>query len=315
MASIQKPKALAPGDRVRVLAPAAPACRERVEAGIAELRRLGYAAEQPPERIPQGYFAASTEQRARDLGQALRDSGVRAVVAARAGYGSNYLLAPLEKQRLRKARILVGFSDLTTLSIWLWQKRRWITFYGPMAASGFVAGAGADGGYDEDSFRRAVTQTRGGWTVELGSEPLDAGSSRPASAPGTLLGGCLTLLETSLGTDWELGTRGSILVLEDVGMKPYQVDRALMHLLQAGKLRSVRGIILGEFPGCLPAEAGGTTVREVCARILSGRNIPMVWGARIGHTGRPMLTLPLGVRARLDARRGLLHILEPAVSS
>ena len=124
----------------------------------------------------------------------------------------------------------------------------------------------------------------------------------------------MTLLEATIGTPWELDTKDSILVLEDRAMKPYQVDRVLMHLKQAGKFEGVRGVVLGDFPESEPAVAGGPTVREVCARILRPLGVPVVFGAPVGHTMRPMLTIPLGIRARLDAdAEGTLEFLEPAV--
>jgi muramoyltetrapeptide carboxypeptidase len=120
-------------------------------------------------------------------------------------------------------------------------------------------------------------------------------------------------VETTLGTPWELDTRDCILLLEDRGMKPWQVDRALMHLLQANKFAGVRGLVLGDFPECEPP-AGTATVRDVAERILSPLNLPIVYGAPIGHTWRSMLTVPLGVQARLVAEgEGRLEILEPAV--
>jgi muramoyltetrapeptide carboxypeptidase len=131
---------------------------------------------------------------------------------------------------------------------------------------------------------------------------------------GRLLGGCMTLLEATLGTPWELDTQESILILEDRGMKPYQVDRVLMHLKQAGKFEGVRGIVLGDFPESEPIVAGAPSVREVCARILRPLGVPIVFGAPVGHTDRPMLTLPLGIQARLDAEGdGSLEFLESAV--
>ena len=136
----------------------------------------------------------------------------------------------------------------------------------------------------------------------------------PGEADGRVLGGCLTILQTTLGTPWELDTDGAILLLEDTQMKPYQVDRALMHLKQAGKFEKVRGIILGEFPGCEPPISGSPSVRWVCEHILSPLNIPIVFGAPVGHAKRAMLTIPLGVRAKLQAKgEGILEILEPAV--
>jgi muramoyltetrapeptide carboxypeptidase len=111
-----------------------------------------------------------------------------------------------------------------------------------------------------------------------------------------------------------LETKDSILVLEDRAMKPYQVDRVLMHLKQAGKFQGVRGIVLGDFPEREPIAPGVPSVREVCARILRPLGIPIVFGAPVGHTSRPMLTLPLGIKARLDADgEGTLEYLEAAV--
>lgn len=178
-----------------------------------------------------------------------------------------------------------------------------------MVGSGLDKGAGAPEGYDRDSLQRALMETKQGWGLDLKGELLSAGV-----VEGTLLGGCLTLIETALGTPWDLETNGAILLLEDRGMKPWQVDRALMHLKQAGKFREVAGMILGEFPEC-EAPAGSETVKDVARRILGPMGIPIVWGAAVGHTPRPMLTLPLGVWARLSTDGGTrLDILEPACS-
>ena len=310
MPSPKKPKALYPGARVRIIAPASPAPAEAVEKGITELRRLGYQAEfATQESRCDGYFSAPARTRAKEFLDALADRDVSALIAARGGYGSNHLIPELRRTKSLSPKVLVGFSDTTTLSCFLWEISRWVTFYGPMAAAGFDGGANAPNGYDSDSFTRAVTQTRGGWKLELRGEILSPGKAR-----GTLLGGCLTLLQTSIGTAWEFDTRGAILAMEDRGVRPYQVDRMLMHLLQAGKFRGVRGIVLGDFPDCEPKNGEGPSVRDVCARILAPLKIPIVFGSPIGHTRRPMLTLPLGIRAALIAKgSGTLEILEPAV--
>jgi muramoyltetrapeptide carboxypeptidase len=213
------------------------------------------------------------------------------------------------KKNLTLMKAVVGFSDLTTLQIYLWQKCGWVTFYGPMVAAGFNAGADATMGYDESSFSQATGKTDGGWRLRLRGEPVLTGK-----AAGRVLGGCLTLVEATIGTPWELDTRESILVLEDRAMKPYQVDRVLMHLKHAGKLANVRGIVLGEFPESEPVVAGAPDVKEVCSRILRPLGVPIVFGSPVGHTTRPMLTIPLGIQARLDADdEGTLEFLEPAV--
>ena len=122
------------------------------------------------------------------------------------------------------------------------------------------------------------------------------------------------MLQTTLGTGFEPDTDGAILVLEDRGMKPYQVDRALRHLQLAGKFKKVAGFLVGDFPDCEAPAPGSPSIREICERILGPLRVPVVYGAPIGHTKRSMLTIPLGVRAELRGKsEGTLKILEPAV--
>jgi muramoyltetrapeptide carboxypeptidase len=307
---LQKAKALRAGSRLAVFAPASPADDERTAAGLAELRRLGFSLDIAMAGSADGYFAASAVDRRAELLNKLADRGVAGLVALRGGYGSTYLLEADLSDKLGEPKNVIGFSDLTSLQIFLWQRRGWVTFYGPMVAAGFDGGAGHPGGYDEESLRSAVSCTDKGWKIRLRGKTLFDGD-----AEGRVLGGAMTLVEATIGTPWELDTRDAILVLEDRAMKPYQVDRVLMHLKQAGKLAGVRGFVLGEFPDCDPPVAGSPNVRDVCTRILGWLGVPIVFGAPVGHTERPMLTLPLGVRARLSAKgEGLLEILEPAVT-
>jgi len=305
----RKPKALAAGSRLGVFAPASPADSVAMIAGLAELKRHGFKIVANQDSKAEGYFAGPPLDRANGFLGPLNSDQVDGLVALRGGYGSNYLLDFELEKSLDNLKSVIGFSDLTTLQIFLWQRRNWITFYGPMVVGGFNAGAGAPKGYDEKSFLQAVGRTENGWKVRLKGEAVLAGQST-----GRVLGGCMTLLEATIGTPWELDTSEAILVLEDRAMKPYQVDRVLMHLKQAGKLEGVRGIVLGDFPDSEPAVAGAPTVRDVCARILRPLGIPIVFGAPVGHTDRPMLTIPLGIKARLDADgEGALEFLEPAV--
>jgi len=306
----RKPKALHKGSKVAVFAPASPAEHSEFSAGLAELGRLGYSCIPAQLPIPQGYFAGSTQERLETLLDAARDPEVAAFVAIRGGYGANYLLDTDLSSQFGLPRCVIGFSDVTSLQTYLWQKCGWVTFYGPMLAAGFNRGVNNANGYDGASFLQAVGNSQNGWDVNLLGQCLVAGV-----AEGRLLGGCLTLLETTLGTPWEIDATDAILLLEDRGMRPYQVDRALMHLKQAGKLAAVKGIILGEFPDSEPSLVGSPTVLEVCDRILRPLGVPIVFGAPVGHTPRPMLTIPLGICAHLTAKGpGTLEFLEPAVS-
>ncbi len=311
MPNAVKPSALRPGDAIRVIASASPVDADRLHAGITELEKLGFAARHDPRLFERdGFFAGSAESRRRELMDALREPDTRAIFCARGGYGSGYLLdttADWSEFPGAAPKVFVGYSDVTLLQVFFWQKFGWVSLYGPMVAAGLDHGADAAHGYDAASFGHAISETQRGWSIDLAGEAISRGG-----AEGIVLGGCLTLVEMTLGTPWELDTRGAILLLEDRGMKPWQVDRALLHLRQARKLSEIRGIVFGDFPDCEPP--GGTeTVRDVVARVCRPLNIPIVWGAPFGHTARPMLTIPLGVRARLVAEAaGKLEILEPA---
>ncbi|HEX4544906.1 MAG TPA: LD-carboxypeptidase [Candidatus Acidoferrum sp.] len=309
--SPRKPKALASGSRLGIFAPASPAESVETIAGLAELKRHGFQVVASQDTKPDGYFAGPALDRTNSFLGTVNSDQVDGLIAIRGGYGSNYLLDSELEKNLTSSKAIIGFSDITSLQIFLWQRCGWVTFYGPMVAAGLSSGAGARKGYDQASFLQAIGKTEAGWKLRLRGEAVLAGE-----AIGRVLGGCMTMMEATIGTPWELDTRDAILVLEDRAMKPYQVDRALMHLKQAGKFEGVRGIVLGEFPEGDPSVAGGPTVREVCSRILRPLGVPIVFAAPVGHTPRPVLTLPLGIRARLDAEgEGTLEFLEPAVTA
>ena len=316
--SVAKPPALKTGGEVRVISLSSPVHESKLRRGCDELERLGYRPSLDRYAFARdGFFAGSIENRTAALREALGGSS-EAIFCSRGGYGSSYLLdspalqsmvaaTPGPAEKARGPKVLVGFSDITSLQIFLWQRFSWVTFYGPMVAAALDAGPDQPGGYESNSFRRALTETSAGWTLDLGGEAILGGETE-----GRILGGCLTMVEATLGTPWELDTSGAILLLEDRAMKPFQVDRGLMHLKQAGKLAGVRGIILGDFPES-EAQAGGESVRDAAERVLKGLGIPVVWGVPIGHTARPMLTVPLGVQAHLSASgQGRLQLLEAA---
>jgi muramoyltetrapeptide carboxypeptidase len=307
---LQKPPALGKGSRLGIVSPSSPADSADVASGIAELRRLGFEVAEPAPTAPQGYFAGTHEERVQQFCRTIRDRKIDGVVAVRGGYGANYLLDFNLFTRLRVPKCVVGYSDLNILQLLMTEARGWAGFYGPMVAAGFNHGADRPSGYDLVSFFQAVSEAKKKWTIPLRGESLVSGT-----ASGRILGGCLTMLQTTLGTGFQPYTKGAILLLEDRGMKPYQVDRALRHLWQAGIFQGVTGILLGDFPDCDPPSRGSPIVPEICAEVLSPLRVPVVYGAPVGHTKRSMLTIPLGVRAKLNAKgEGALEILEPAVT-
>ncbi|HKV48530.1 MAG TPA: LD-carboxypeptidase [Candidatus Acidoferrales bacterium] len=309
-----KPRALKPGDAVRLLSLASPIKQDLFRLGCEELQRLGFKPQFDEAAVlaRTRTFAGPPDARLSQLRKAFAEPATRALFCTRGGYGSTYLLDCLTRDVvLRSPKILLGCSDITSLQIYLWEKFGWVSFYGPMVATNFSRGAGKPHGYDRESLLNSISGTAQDWALKLDGEALVSGE-----AEGVLLGGCLTLIETTLGTPWELKTEGAILVIEDRGMKPYAIDRSLTHLRQAGKFRGITGIVLGDFPDCQVQE-GDETVREVIERIFKPLGIPVVFGAPIGHTERSMLTLPLGVRARLNVNdvAQSLNILEPPCES
>jgi muramoyltetrapeptide carboxypeptidase len=317
----RKPLPLPPGGGIRVIAPSSPFETATFAQGVHELERLGYRVTYGRKLFERdGYFAGTAADRVADLREAFVDAGTEAVCCARGGFGAAQLLPLLEEfpaEIFGQPKIFVGFSDVTVLQNFLWRKAGWVTFHGPMVAAGFFAGADQPGGYDLASFSGVLQNVERTQTIDLRGEAL-----APGVAEGVILGGCLTVLETTLGTQWECATEGSILLLEDRSMKPYQVERSLLHLRQAGKFDGVRGIVLGDFPECEPPTPNGVAVLDIFRRYFGELRIPVVASAAIGHTARPMLTLPLGVRGRLHAESGVpaggggtqLEILESGCS-
>jgi muramoyltetrapeptide carboxypeptidase len=306
-----KPRALKSGDAVRLLSLASPIKEDLFRLGCAELLRLGFKPQFDEVAVlaRTGTFAGSADARFAQLKKALAEPATRALFCTRGGYGSAYLLDCITRDVVPDCpKILIGCSDISSLQIYLWEKFGWVSFYGPMVTTNFSRGADAPHGYNRESLMNALRETAQKWTINLAAQALASGE-----AEGVLLGGCLTLVETTLGTPWELKTEGAILVIEDRGMKPYAIDRSLTHLRQAGKFRGIAGIVLGDFPDCEVPD-GEETVREVAERIFKPLGVPVAFAAPIGHTERAMLTLPLGVRARLSVNEAAqrLDILEPA---
>ena len=305
-----KPPALQPGDTVGIVAPASNIQRDLLDAGCDMLRRLGYKPFYLDSIFDQDlYFAGSAERRARELEEMFVRDEVRAVLCARGGYGSNYLLGKLNVQKIaRYPKIFVGYSDNTTLLTYLADSFGLVTFHGPMVTKDF---AHADG-VDLSSWEAALTGLSG-WAVpsDSGMKPLVEGS-----AEGVLYGGCLSMLAASLGTPYEIRSESTILFLEDVAAKPFQIDRMLMQLKLAGKFDGVRGIVFGEMTDCVQQKDQGYTLEEVVLRVVGGMEIPVAFGLRSGHVSHRNVTLPIGVRAALSVSSGeaTLKILEAATT-
>ncbi|MGB7149967.1 MAG: LD-carboxypeptidase, partial [Terriglobales bacterium] len=254
------------------------------------------------------YFAGSAARRAQELEDMFARDDIRAVICARGGYGSNYLLPSLDLKKIAAhPKIFVGYSDLTTLLTLFTDTVNMTTFHGPMVAKDFALADGLDPASWRDAVSGAAEWKIG---IDSGAKPLATGE-----AQGILYGGCLSILVAALGTPNDIRTEGTILFLEDIAAKPFQIDRMLMQLKLAGKLNEVRGIIFGEMLDCRQSPTQDYTLEEVVLRVVGDLRIPVAFGLRSGHVSRANVTLPFGVRAHLDVGREVsLTILESAVS-
>jgi len=310
-ASRIRPPALQPGDTVGIVAPASNVKPGQLEAGCAALRDLGYKPFYFDSIFERDlYFAGSATRRARELEEMFIRDEVRAIVCARGGYGANYLLDILDLKKVKAhPKIFVGYSDLTTLLTYFTDATGLITFHGPMVAKDF---AHADG-LDRNSWERALNGSSE-WALELDS---DVKSLVAGSGEGILYGGCLSILVASLGTPYEIHTSGTILFIEDIAAKPYQIDRMLMHLKLAGKLADVRGIIFGEMLDCEQTKDQGYRLEEVVMRVVGDLGVPVAYGLRSGHVSGRNITLPFGVQAALGVTASgvNLEILEAATTA
>lgn len=309
---ILKPPPLQRGDTIGIVAPASNIKKEMLDAGVANLRKLGYEVALGDSVLDQDlYFAGSAEARARDLMQMFLRPDVKAILCARGGYGSNYLLPLLDLNAIRrKPKILVGYSDITSLLTWIHDETALVTFHGPMVTKDFAH----EGGVALDAWFSAV-EGRGELAVDSQSSPLR--TLIPGLAEGVLYGGCLSILAASLGTPYEIETGGTILFLEDIATKPYQVDRMLVQMKYAGAFDGVRGFVFGEMLDCVQPGGQSYTLEEVIMRVLGNLKVPIAFGLSSGHVQRNNITLPIGVRARLRASgdSATLTIVEPAVNT
>jgi muramoyltetrapeptide carboxypeptidase len=303
-----KPPAVHSGAGIDVIAPASSAKPDRVQGGLESLRALGFNPALAKNALERGplYFAGTPQQRLADLHAAFADETTHAVMCLRGGYGSNYLLNHLDLKLIGEhPKPFFAYSDLTGVQLRLLDELELPAFHGPMLAADFFL----EDGVHLPSFRAA-----------LAGDPYTVGAPegmrvlKPGTANGVLYGGCLSILVSLLGTDWEPYTEGKLLFFEDIGVKPYQVDRMLWQLRHAGKLEGVSGIVFGEMLDCVSPGAAPDLLEQAILSSLAGFDGPIAIGLRSGHVSRQNVTLTFGVQAELNAdSEAQLHLVEPAV--
>jgi muramoyltetrapeptide carboxypeptidase len=303
-----KPRALRPGDRIGIVAPASSFGRASFDAGVAELTRLGYEPIYDESVFArERYTAGDGATRTAAFRRAWADPSIAALIAVRGGYGSVHLLPLLDPDEIRRTpKAFIGYSDNTSLLSWLTGQCGIVGFHGPMIDGRLAKGESA---YDLDTFTRVLTRAEPAGRISHSQvEAL-----RPGEAEGVLLGGTLTNLLASLGTPYAFDPPvGHILFVDEVGERPYRIDRMLTQLRLSGLLARAAGIVFGELPRCDEPAEGGPAIKAVIRELLSDFRGPVLFGLPSGHTDGACMTLPFGVRARVVTGAAPAVIIEEA---
>ena len=322
-----KPPALRPGSTLAILSPSGTPKLELVQQGIDRLHALGYKTVLGQHALDHGplYYAGTLEHRLADLHAAFADPAIDAILCTRGGWGSAELLPCLDAALIRaNPKPFIGYSDHTSLHLWLHTHANLVTFHGPMVAADFSREDGTDLASWQRSLHLisgegsnpALSATFTPW--QLGPE-AGLRTLRPGRASGILTGGCLAIYAEALATPYAprpaTADTPSILFLEDIGTKPYQWDRMLLHLRYAGLLEHVTGIVFGDMRQCVSPDQEAF-LDQAILHALRDFPGPIAIGLRSGHVAAQNITLPLGVSTTLDLthpENPTLHFLESAV--
>ncbi len=303
---MHKPPRLKVGDRIGIVSPAAAVQAEKLKLGCRALQQCGFSVQVGARALQRDRFFAGPDQtRAEELTAMFADPSVQAVFCSRAGYGSGRLLPLLDFTTFAcHPKIFVGYSDVSLLLNAFVQRAGLVCFHGPLVAGEFAEGLSA----------RSRAHLFNLLAHGTGEEYLPFSTTlRTGVAEGMLVGGCLSVLAATLGTPFAFEPRGAILFLEDIGEKPYRIDRMLVQLKQAGLLEHLAGVVFGEMQGCWGTEGDLTLLSSVIADAFADYAYPVGFGLPAGHGGENF-ALPLGTRVRLDAGQQQLVFLEPAVA-
>jgi muramoyltetrapeptide carboxypeptidase len=308
-----KPPRLKKGDTIGIVAPAsAPSTAAKIEKGVAYLEKMGYRVK-PGKHVHEisGYLAGSDSHRADDLNAMFADPEVNAIIAVRGGYGSPRILDRIDYDCIRKhPKIFIGYSDCTALHSAFLRHAGLISFSGPMVAVEMFEGIDP---YTEENFWRTITDPSERRVLQNPSDQ-QVQTIHPGVCEGILVGGNLTVFLSLWGSPYSLPLRDTILLLEEIDEKPYRIDRMFSQLKHACAFQRISGLILGSFTDCVSNEPDkpSLTLEQVFSDYLSPLSLPIIGNVAHGHAS-PKLTLPIGLKVRLDAHHGYIELLESPV--
>jgi muramoyltetrapeptide carboxypeptidase len=308
-----KPRRLKKGDTIGLVSPGSFITKKQLEDSIKNIELLGFKAAYSGKVISKyGYLGGSDEERADDLNDMFRRTDVDGIICTRGGYGCSRILPLLDYDLIKNnPKVLMGYSDITSLLYGIFEKSGVVGFHGPVGIST----------YDDFSVRYIndiILNPTPALTLLNHEENKNLNTIRSGKAEGILVGGNLSIIVSLIGTEFDIDSSGKIIFIEEVGEEPYRIDRMLTQMIQAGKFKNAAGIALGVFRNCEPkGSESGITNSFSLAEVLNDRlydlNIPLVYGLSFGHISNKF-TLPFGVKAELNSVNQTITLLETAVN-
>lgn len=306
-----KAKRLKIGDTIGIISPSSPARKEKIKEAYKQVINMGFkvkVGKSPYEEY--GYLSGTDEIRANDINEMFKDEEVSGILCTRGGYGSPRILPLLDYDAIKKnPKIFIGYSDITALHIAFNQIAGLVTYHGPMAVSDMIEGFD---NFSKESLLNLIMNKKAVYNIKnpLNQEIITINGG---IAEGVIIGGNLTLMVNTIGTPYEIDVKGKILFIEEIGEDPYKIDRMFNQLRLSGKLQESKGIILGDFNNCKSKNPKGSlTLEEVINDQIKPIEKPTIYNLKSGHCN-PMITLPFGVKAKLDGDKKELLILENCV--
>lgn len=309
--TLNKARALQYGDTIGLISPSSSTSKENVENSEKKLIEMGFKVKMgksPYEKY--GYLSGSDRIRANDINDMFGDSEVDAIICLRGGYGTPRILDLLDYDIIREnPKIFVGYSDITALHIAFNQISKLVTFHGPMASSDMI---GNFSDFSKDGLFNMIMDPKASHEI-LNPQGVEMTTINGGIAEGEIIGGNLSLIVATIGSPYEIDVKDKILFIEEVGEEPYSIDRMLSQLRLSGKFKDASGIIFGDFKGCESKKHDESlTLEEVIMDIVKPAGKPTIFNLKAGHC-EPMVSLPFGVKARLDADKREIVILENTV--
>ncbi len=295
-----KPEGLKEGDKVAIVSPASPTSMWSVHKCANYFRRLGIEVEHSPsvsgQKNQHNYFSAPDEDRAKEFMDYIKRKDIKALIAARGGYGSPRILNLLDYNVIKEnPKIILGYSDITALLNAITHQTGMITYHGPVASSEFS-------GIEGDSLQRCIFQSSEDKTYAIKDSQM--WSLVPGKASGEIVGGNLSIITGLLGTPYDIDFTGKIVALEETREAQYKIDKMLTQLVLSGKLHSAAGIILGQFNNLNSRRPffpnRSLTVKEILDQLIKPIGKPTIYGVPFGHIDN-QYTLPIGGMATIDA--------------